>query len=51
HEDYPDRNDAEWMEHSLGWFRDGKYELDTRPVHSYTLTDAVDYIKPKKRVY
>jgi succinate dehydrogenase / fumarate reductase flavoprotein subunit len=51
HEDYPDRNDSEWMVHSLGWFRDGQVELDTRPVHSYTLSDAIDYIKPKKRVY
>ncbi|MBZ6378627.1 succinate dehydrogenase flavoprotein subunit [Pacificimonas flava] len=51
HEDYPDRNDDEWMTHSLGWFRDGQVELDTRPVHSYTLTDAIEYIKPKKRVY
>ena len=51
HEDYPDRNDEEWMAHSIGWFRDGGTELDTRPVHSYTLSDAIDYIKPKKRVY
>jgi succinate dehydrogenase / fumarate reductase flavoprotein subunit len=25
--------------------------LDYRPVHEYTLTDDVQYIKPKARVY
>jgi len=25
--------------------------LDYRPVHEYTLTDEVEYIKPKARVY
>jgi succinate dehydrogenase / fumarate reductase flavoprotein subunit len=51
HEDYPARNDEEWMKHSIGWFRDGKVSLDARPVHQYTLTEEVKYIKPKARVY
>ena len=56
HEDYPDRNDAEWMKHSLAWFggwggKDGTVRLGYRPVHEYTLTDDIEYIKPKKRVY
>jgi succinate dehydrogenase / fumarate reductase, flavoprotein subunit len=51
HEDYPSRDDGEWMKHSLGWIRDGKVQLDSRPVHQYTLTDEVAYIKPKARVY
>jgi succinate dehydrogenase / fumarate reductase flavoprotein subunit len=55
-DDYPDRDDKKWMKHTLsrfdGWGgTGGKVELDDRPVHSYTLTDEVDYIKPKKRVY
>ncbi len=29
----------------------GAAEGDYRPVHEYTLTDDVAYIKPKKRVY
>ena len=29
----------------------GKVKIDYRPVHEYTLTDDVEYIKPKKRVY
>jgi len=51
HEDFPDRNDAEWMKHTLVWFNDGAVTIDYRPVHDYTLTDDVDYIKPKARVY
>ena len=56
HEDFPDRNDAEWMKHTATWFegwggKGGAVKIDYRPVHEYTLTDDVDYIKPKKRVY
>ncbi|WP_156842105.1 succinate dehydrogenase flavoprotein subunit [Novosphingobium aquimarinum] len=56
HEDYPDRNDAEWMKHTAAWFtgwggKGGEIRIDYRPVHEYTLTDDVEYIKPKARVY
>ena len=56
HEDYPDRNDAEWMKHTIAWFdgwggNGGGVKIDYRPVHEYTLTDDVKYIEPKKRVY
>jgi len=51
HEDFPKRDDEAWMKHSLGWFRDGGVQLAQRPVHSYTLTEDVQYIKPKARVY
>ena len=51
HEDYPERHDDEWMKHTVGWFRDGGVRIDYRPVHSYTLTNAVEYIKPRARVY
>jgi succinate dehydrogenase / fumarate reductase flavoprotein subunit len=56
HEDFPDRNDGEWMKHTVGWFdgwggKGGEVKLDYRPVHEFTLTDDIDYIKPKKRVY
>ena len=52
-EDYPDRDDKTWMKHTLAWADDEKREvrLDYRPVHDYTLTDRVEYIKPKARVY
>ena len=56
HEDFPDRNDAEWMKHTVSWFdgwggSGGKVTLDYRPVHEYTLSDEATYIKPKARVY
>ena len=50
-EDFPDRNDAEWMKHTIAWYQGGGVTIDYRPVHDYTLTDEVDYIKPKARVY
>ena len=51
-EDYPDRNDADWMKHSLAWLRDdGNVTFGDRPVHESTLTDEVDAIPPKARVY
>ncbi|WP_234181136.1 succinate dehydrogenase flavoprotein subunit [Sphingopyxis sp. NFH-91] len=56
HEDFPNRDDANWMKHTISWFdgwggKDGKVTLDYRPVHEYTLTDDAEYIKPKARVY
>jgi len=50
-EDFPDRNDGEWMKHTAAWFSNGKVTLDYRPVHDYTLTDEMHYVEPKKRVY
>jgi succinate dehydrogenase / fumarate reductase flavoprotein subunit len=55
-EDYPDRDDANWMKHTTATFagwggKAGKVEIGYRPVHDFTLTDDVEYIKPKKRVY
>jgi succinate dehydrogenase / fumarate reductase flavoprotein subunit len=52
-EDYPDRDDTNWMKHSLSWLdtETGKVTIDYRPVHTYTLTNDVSYIEPKKRVY
>ncbi|MCD2315399.1 succinate dehydrogenase flavoprotein subunit [Sphingomonas sp. IC-11] len=56
HEDYPERDDVNWMKHTIvtfdGWGgKGGSCSLDYRPVHDYTLTDDAEYIKPKKRVY
>jgi succinate dehydrogenase / fumarate reductase flavoprotein subunit len=51
-EDFPDRNDETWMKHSVAWVDEtGKVAIDYRPVHTYTLTDEIEYIAPKKRVY
>ena len=56
HEDFPNRDDANWMKHTVSWFdgwggKGGDVRLDYRPVHEYTLSDDVEYIKPKARVY
>ena len=51
HEDFPDRDDVNWMKHTLAWVENGKVKLDYRPVHTWTLTDEVEYVQPKKRVY
>jgi len=50
-EDYPNREDANWMKHTLTWLIDDAIKIDYRPVHLYTLTDDVDVIPPKERVY
>jgi succinate dehydrogenase / fumarate reductase flavoprotein subunit len=51
-EDYPDRDDENWMKHTLIWVRGpGDVSIDYRPVHLETLTDEVEYVAPKARVY
>ncbi|MEI7571835.1 MAG: succinate dehydrogenase flavoprotein subunit [Phenylobacterium sp.] len=53
HEDHPDRDDANWMKHTLTWMDDvtGKVVIDYRPVHDYTMTNDIAPIPPKARVY
>lgn len=52
-EDYPNRDDKDWMKHTLAWIDDEtrSVSLDDRPVHTYTLSNDIEYIKPKARVY
>ncbi|HTQ14982.1 MAG TPA: succinate dehydrogenase flavoprotein subunit [Rhizomicrobium sp.] len=51
-EDFPRRDDAHWMKHTLAWLDDkGWATLDYRPVHTYTLSNEVEYIPPKARTY
>ena len=52
HENYPKRDDDNWMKHSLAYFSSsGDVTINYRPVHNYTLTDEVEYIEPRARVY
>ena len=53
HEDHGDRDDKKWMKHTLTWYDSEKntVKIDYRPVHDFTMTDEIEYIKPKKRVY
>ena len=51
-EDFADRDDAQWMKHTLAWVDDGgKVSIDYRGVHDYTLSNEIAYIEPKARVY
>ena len=51
-EDYADRDDQNWMKHTLSWVDDeGKVAFDYRPVHQNTMTDEVEAVPPKARVY
>jgi succinate dehydrogenase / fumarate reductase flavoprotein subunit len=52
HDDYPDRDDQNWMKHTLAWCDDnGDVKLDYRPVKMQTMTNEVSVFPPKKRVY
>ncbi len=51
-EDFPDRDDENWLRHSLAWLgEDGKVSLGERPVHLNTMTNEVQSFPPKARVY
>jgi succinate dehydrogenase flavoprotein subunit len=51
-EDYPDRDDENWMKHTLAWVdAKGAVRFGERPVHMKTLTDDVEPIPPKARTY
>jgi succinate dehydrogenase / fumarate reductase flavoprotein subunit len=50
-EDYPQRDDEQWLKHTLTWRHGDKVSVDYRPVHLYTLSDDVAVIPPKERVY
>ncbi len=51
-EDFSERDDKNWLAHSLVWlYNDGRIKFDKRPVHMNTLTNHIQSIPPKKRVY
>ena len=51
-EDYPERDDVQWLKHSLCWVDEaGVPRMDYRPVHLNTLTNEVEAIPPKVRTY
>jgi succinate dehydrogenase / fumarate reductase flavoprotein subunit len=54
-EDFPDRDDEDWMKHTLVWVgstqEGAKPTIGYRPVHEHTLTNEISYIEPKARVY
>jgi succinate dehydrogenase/fumarate reductase flavoprotein subunit len=52
-EDFPQRDDVNWMKHTLAWTDTDKrtVRLGTRPVHNFTLSNEVEYIPPVARKY
>jgi succinate dehydrogenase / fumarate reductase flavoprotein subunit len=51
-EDFANRDDKNWMKHTLAWIDGkGKIAIDYRPVHLNTLSNEVEAIPPKARVY
>ncbi len=51
-EDYTERDDENWMKHTVAWLDDdGRHRIDYRPVHLDTLTDEVERVPPRSRVY
>ncbi len=51
-EDFPGRDDADWLKHSLAWVEGpGRVRTGHRPVQLATLTDEVESIPPKTRTY
>lgn len=51
-EDFQDRDDENWMQHSITWVSDkGKVKHGDRPVTLTTLTNEVEAVPPKERVY
>jgi succinate dehydrogenase / fumarate reductase flavoprotein subunit len=52
-EDFTARDDQNWMKHTLASIEPEtkSVSIDYRPVHSYTMTDEMQYIEPKARVY
>jgi len=51
-EDHPERDDAQWLKHTLAWVdAGGRVRFDYRPVHLKTLTSDVESVPPKARTY
>jgi len=56
HENYPDRNDVEWMKHTVTWvsgrhIEDGEVTIKYRPVNDQPMDDEMHHVPPAKRVY
>ena len=52
HEDFPDRDDANWMKHTVMWLDEkNQHRVVYRDVHMNTLSNEVESIPPVARVY
>ncbi len=50
-EDFPERDDKNWLKHTVSWLDRGQVRLGYRPVHLNTLSNEVQTFPPKARVY
>jgi len=50
-EDYPDRDDENWMKHTLAWKENDQFNITHRPVRMTTLSNQISVIQPQVRVY
>ena len=50
-EDYPKRDDKNYMKHTLSWHNGEETKINYRPVNLSTLTNDVQTFPPKERVY
>ncbi len=50
-EDYPNRDDEKFMQHTLAWYNGKETKISYREVHKSTLTNEVQYFPPQERVY
>jgi succinate dehydrogenase / fumarate reductase flavoprotein subunit len=50
-EDFPERDDKNWLKHTVCWLDTGEVRLGYRPVHLNTLSNEVQTFPPKARVY
>ena len=50
-EDYPKRDDNQFMKHTLAWCNGSKTKIDYKQVNRSTLTNDVQYFPPQERIY
>jgi succinate dehydrogenase / fumarate reductase flavoprotein subunit len=50
-EDYPERDDENWMKHTLAWKDNDQFNITHRPVRMTTLSNQISVIQPQVRVY
>ena len=50
-EDYPERDDENWMKHTLAWKDNDQFNVTHRPVRMTTLSNQISVIQPQVRIY
>ena len=50
-EDFPKRDDTQWLKHSLIWRDNNQVRIDYRPVHMFTMSNDVEVVELQERVY